>query len=82
MSIHESADVPGAERFWAQLAGIPVSELRRTTLKKHNPKTIRRNTTESYRGCLIIYVAKSADIYRRVEGAWYGIVLGADPTAR
>lgn len=82
MSIHESADVPGAERFWAQLAGIPVSELRRTTLKKHNPKTIRRNTTESYRGCLIIYVVKSADIYRRVEGAWYGIVLGADPTAR
>ncbi|SFT15444.1 hypothetical protein SAMN04487982_108121 [Streptomyces sp. ok210] len=82
VSIHESADVPGAERFWAQLAGIPVSELRRTTLKKHNPKTIRRNTTESYRGCLIIYVVKSADIYRRVEGAWYGIVLGADPTAR
>ncbi|MET7788824.1 hypothetical protein ABZS93_19775 [Streptomyces sp900116325] len=82
VSIHESADVPGAERFWAQLAGIPASERRKTTLKKRNPKTTRRNTTESYRGCLIIYVAKSADIYRRVEGAWYGIVLGADPTAR
>ncbi|WP_406292941.1 hypothetical protein [Streptomyces sp. NBC_00624] len=82
VSIHESADAPGTERFWAQPAGIPASELKKTTLKKHNPKTTRRNTTESYRGCLIIYVTKSADIYRRVEGAWYGIVLGADPTAR
>ncbi|MET9474736.1 hypothetical protein [Streptomyces sp. NBC_00562] len=71
VSIHESADIPGAE-----LAGIPTSALKRTTLKKHNPRTIRKNTTESYRGCLVIYVSKSADLYRRVEGAWYGIVLG------
>ncbi|MFE7793982.1 hypothetical protein [Streptomyces sp. NPDC057460] len=76
VSIHESADIPGAERFWAELAGIPTSALKRTTLKKHNPRTTRKNTTESYRGCLVIYVSKSADLYRRVEGAWYGIVLG------
>ncbi|MDF6042918.1 hypothetical protein LRD69_12265 [Streptomyces sp. JH14] len=82
VSIHESADIPGAERFWAELAGIPTSALKKTTLKKHNPKTTRKNTTERYRGCLIIYVTKSADIYRRVEGAWYGIVLGADPATR
>ncbi|MFD4229522.1 hypothetical protein [Streptomyces sp. NPDC058545] len=76
VSIHESADIPGAERFWAELAGIPTSALKKTTLKKHNPRTTRKNTTESYRGCLVIYVSKSADLYRRVEGAWYGIVLG------
>ncbi|MCX4731609.1 hypothetical protein [Streptomyces sp. NBC_01363] len=28
---------------------------------------------------LIIYVTKSADLYHRVEGTWYGIVLGACP---
>ncbi|MEV8205136.1 hypothetical protein AB0P40_06985 [Streptomyces sp. NPDC079189] len=76
VSIHESADIPGAERFWAEPAGIPTSALKKTTLKKHNPRTTRKNTTESYRGCLVIYVSKSADLYRRVEGAWYGIVLG------
>ncbi|WP_406014594.1 hypothetical protein OG520_24270 [Streptomyces sp. NBC_00984] len=29
------------------------------------------------RGRLIIHVTKSADLYHRVEGTWYGIVLGA-----
>ncbi|MFB7950993.1 hypothetical protein [Streptomyces sp. NPDC056045] len=81
VSIHESGDIAGAEQFWADLAGVPASSLQKTTLKKHNPKTTRKNTAETYRGCLIIYVTKSADLYRRVEGTWYGIVLGADSTA-
>jgi transcriptional regulator with XRE-family HTH domain len=77
--IHESADIAGAERFWAELVGVPTSELKKTTLKKHNPITVRKNTGEAYRGCLSIYVTKSAELYRRVEGAWYGIVLGGSP---
>ncbi|WP_405621935.1 hypothetical protein [Streptomyces sp. NBC_01508] len=80
VSIHESADVPGAEAFWADLVGVDVSAFQKATLKKHNPKTKRKNTAETYRGCLVIYVTKSADLYRRVEGAWYGIVLGAEST--
>jgi hypothetical protein len=79
LSIHESADVAGAERYWAGLVGTDSSSFHRTTLKKHNPKTVRKNTADTYKGCLIIYVTKSADLYRRMEGAWYGIVLGADP---
>ncbi|MGW1492958.1 hypothetical protein [Streptomyces sp. NPDC002402] len=78
VSIHESADVPEAERFWTNLAGVDTSAFQRATLKKHNPRTTRKNTTDAYRGCLVIYVTKSADLYRRMEGAWYGIVLGAD----
>lgn len=78
VSIHESADVPAAEQFWADLAGAAPSVFKKATLKKHNPKTTRKNTSDAYRGCLVIYVTKSADLYRRVEGAWYGIVLGAD----
>ncbi|MFE3252625.1 hypothetical protein [Streptomyces sp. NPDC059209] len=81
VSIHESADIPGAEAFWADLAGVDVSALQKATIKKHNPKTKRKNTADTYRGCLIIYVTESADLYRRVEGAWYGIVLGAKSTA-
>ncbi|GGX22329.1 hypothetical protein [Streptomyces chryseus] len=78
LSIHESADIPAAERFWAALTGVDVADFQRATLKKHQPKTTRKNTAGAYRGCMIIYVSKSADLYRRVEGAWYGIVLGAD----
>lgn len=81
VSIHESADVPGAEAFWADLVGVDVSVFQKATLKKHNPTTKRKNTADTYRGCLIIYVTKSADLYRRMEGAWYGIVLGAKSTA-
>jgi transcriptional regulator with XRE-family HTH domain len=77
VSIHETAEVPTAERYWAAVAGVDVSTFQRATLKRHNPKTVRKNTGGAYQGCLVIYVTKSADLYRRMEGAWYGIVLGA-----
>ncbi|MEU0217966.1 hypothetical protein ABZ281_23930 [Streptomyces sp. NPDC006265] len=75
--IHESADVTEAESYWAKLVDVDASALQRTTLKKHNPRTVRKNIGDSYRGCLAIYVTRSADLYRRMEGAWYGIVGGA-----
>ncbi|MFD4548123.1 hypothetical protein [Streptomyces sp. NPDC058466] len=75
--IHESADVAGAERYWADLVGADRSAFHKTTLKKHNPKTVRKNTGDSYRGCLTIKVRQSAELYRRIEGWWYGIVLSA-----
>lgn len=77
VSIHESADVAEAERFWADLTGVDGSTFQRATLKRHNPRTTRKNTTDAYRGCLVIYVLGSAELYRRVEGSWYGIVDAA-----
>ncbi|MFF0560613.1 hypothetical protein [Streptomyces sp. NPDC004266] len=77
--IHESADVAGAEAYWAGLAGVSVDRLQKTTLKKHNPKTVRKNTGSEYRGCLIIRVAAGSRLYRRIEGSWYGIVEAAKP---
>ncbi|MFE7775647.1 hypothetical protein ACFU5O_17445 [Streptomyces sp. NPDC057445] len=81
VSIHETADVDEAERFWAALADVDAGTFKKATLKRHNPRTTRKNTGETYRGCLIIHVTRSADLYRRMEGAWYGIVLGAGPAA-
>ncbi|KPC83336.1 MULTISPECIES: hypothetical protein [Streptomyces] len=72
--IHQTADVVTAERYWAELVGIDASALQKTTLKKHNPKTARKNTGESYHGCLVIRVSQGAELYRRVEGWWHGIV--------
>lgn len=75
--IHESADVSGAEQYWADLVGADSSAFNKTTLKKHNPKTVRKNTGDNYRGCLVIKVLKGADLYRRIEGSWCGIVEAA-----
>ncbi|MFF9376903.1 hypothetical protein ACF1BB_20470 [Streptomyces griseoluteus] len=75
--IHETADVAGAERFWAEVVDADRTAFNKTSLKKHNPKTVRRNTGDSYRGCLVIKVLKSADLYRRIEGARCGIVEAA-----
>ncbi|MBP8537278.1 hypothetical protein [Streptomyces sp. MK37H] len=78
--IHESAQVADAERYWAETIGVDVTTLERTTLKKHNPKTVRKNVGEGYRGCLVVRVLQGADLYRRIEGWWYGIVVGARST--
>lgn len=78
--IHESADVDGAERYWAGVVGIDASALQRTTLKKHNPKTVRKNIGDDYRGCLVLRVLRGAELYCRIEGWWNGIVAGS--TAR
>ncbi|MDQ0713910.1 transcriptional regulator with XRE-family HTH domain [Streptomyces luteogriseus] len=80
--IHESADVDAAHRFWAELAGIDSSVFAKPTLKKHNPKTVRKNTGDGYHGCLVIAVARSADLYNRIEGWWSGIVAHAEARLR
>ncbi|PAZ11864.1 hypothetical protein CLM62_33210 [Streptomyces sp. SA15] len=77
--IHETADVAGAERYWADLVGIDTPTLQSTTLKKHNPKTVRKNTGDGYYGCLVIRVLQGAELYRRIEGWWYGIVGAVRP---
>ncbi|MEU2869872.1 hypothetical protein ABZ769_11795 [Streptomyces olivoreticuli] len=78
--IHESADIAGAEHFWAEHVGPDIGSFGKTTLKTHNPKTLRKNVGENYRGCLTVRVLQGADLYRRIEGWWYGIVLGAKAT--
>ncbi|MYV57431.1 hypothetical protein [Streptomyces sp. SID3212] len=80
VQIHESADVGAAEQFWADVAGVEVQAFGKTTLKRHNPKTNRKNVGDGYRGCFCVRVVQCADLYRRIEGWWYGIVLGATPT--
>ncbi|MEV0784041.1 hypothetical protein AB0I52_13900 [Streptomyces sp. NPDC050423] len=73
LSIHESADVKAAETWWAELIGVDVSTFQKSTIKKHNPKTVRKNVGDTYRGCLVIRVLQGAELYRRIEGWWHGI---------
>jgi hypothetical protein len=80
--IHDSADVTGAERYWADVVGMPSDSFRKTVLKRHTPRTNRKNTGQNYHGCLQIYVRTSARLYRRMEGLWRGVVEGSDPRHR
>ncbi|MDX2294903.1 MULTISPECIES: hypothetical protein [Streptomyces] len=73
LMIHESADVHDVEQYWAGLVGVSTDQLKPTTLKRHNPLTTRKNTGETYRGCLAVDVAKSAELYHQIEGWWNGI---------
>lgn len=71
--IHESADVPAAEAYWAELVGGDRDRFLKTSLKQHRPKTNRRNVDEAYRGCLTIRVLKSGGLYRQIEGIWWAV---------
>ncbi len=74
VSIHESADVQAAEAFWRQLVDVDEDQFRKPTLKRHNPRTVRKNVGSDYCGCLIINVRRSTQLYRQIEGWWAGII--------
>jgi predicted transcriptional regulator len=74
--VHESADVAAAQRFWLDVTGAHTAQFRSPTLKRHNPRTVRKNTGEDYHGCLRIDVRRSADLYRKIEG-WAAAAMRA-----
>jgi transcriptional regulator with XRE-family HTH domain len=75
LQIHETADVASAERFWLALTGARPEQFRKTSVKRHNPETTRRNTSDGYHGCLRVDVRRSCVLYRKIEG-WASAVTG------
>jgi hypothetical protein len=73
--IHESGDAGAAEQFWQNVAGVPASQFRRTTLKRHVAKTIWPAGQTGYRGCLVVSVLGGRDLYLQIEG-WASAALG------
>jgi hypothetical protein len=66
--IHETADVESAQRFWLEVTGATIDQFATPVMKRHNPKTVRKNVGETHHGCLRIDVRQSADLYRKIEG--------------
>jgi hypothetical protein len=82
LSIHESADVDAATRFWAEALSWPIAEFQKVTLKRHVPRsTNRRNTGSGYHGCLVVTVMRSSGLYRQIEGMWMAITASASKVA-
>jgi len=77
VSIHESADVAAAERFWRKVTGAGPEQFNRACMKRHIAKTVRDNTDDSYHGCLRLDVCRSKDLYRKIEG-WVAAATMAD----
>jgi transcriptional regulator with XRE-family HTH domain len=75
VQIHESADVDAAQRYWQEVTGAPSEQFTKPTLKRHNPKTNRRNVGADYHGCLRVSVYRSSALYRRIEG-WASAAVG------
>lgn len=73
LQIHESADEFAARRWWAEQIGIAADDFGRTTLKRHNPKTLRRNSGSDYHGCLRIRVLQSRALYHVMDGLVQGL---------
>ncbi len=80
LSIHETADIAAAHVYWAEVVRVPTELFQRPTLKRHNPKTVRRNTGQDYRGCLIITVSQSRVLYQQIDGLFHGLVASVSPS--
>jgi len=66
--IHETADASAAQRFWLGVTAASPAQFRKTSLKRHNPKTVRKKVGDDYHGCLRIEVVRSAQLYQKIEG--------------
>ena len=76
VSIHETGDIDGAMQFWADVVDVPAARFGRPMLKRHRPRTNRRNQGVGYHGCLVVRVLGSADLYLQTEGLVHGLVAG------
>ncbi len=76
LSIHESADLEAATRWWADVVNVPAEQFGAATLKRHNPKTVRKNVEAAYVGCLVVRLVKCRTLYQRIDGLWSGIMCG------
>jgi hypothetical protein len=75
--IHENADAAQAQDYWQDVTGLEPRQFRRPSIKRHNPKTVRKNTGANYYGCLVLYVRSSSELYRQIEGWASGAMTGA-----
>jgi transposase len=77
VSIHETADALAATRWWCEQLGLPMTAMRRPTIKRHEARTTRRNTGEDYHGCLSVDVPRSRELYWWIEQTMAAVADGA-----
>ncbi len=56
--------------YWSSITSLPRSQFTKPILKKHNPKSKRRNTGDTYKGLVSIRVRRSTELNQRING-WF-----------
>jgi hypothetical protein len=81
LHVHQNrqADIPNFKKFWMQVTGLQEQDFGTVVIKKHNPKTKRRNVGDTYKGLLAIRVRRSTMLNRQIQGWIYGIIDSAHP---
>lgn len=80
IQIHETADLAAAEEHWRHVLGLPELVFAKETIKRHKPRTVRKNVGDGYHGCVSIYVRNGAELLQQVEGWMIGLLLGVGGT--
>jgi len=59
--------------FWSEVTGFPVSKFDRVYFKKNKIHSFRKNRGPNYSGVLRIWVRRSTDLNRKIQGWTQGI---------
>ncbi len=76
LHIHEvqKSQVPELQKHWLGITGLQKKNLSAPVFKKHEPKTLRKNASQTYRGLVAIRVRRSTILNRRIKGLVKGII--------
>jgi hypothetical protein len=81
VAIHESADIEAAHKFWQEVTSAGPEQFGKPVIKRHNPKTLRKNVGDTYHGCLRVEVRRGRKLYRKIEGwATAAMAVGTSTT--
>lgn len=74
--VHENHKdrIPEIKSFWSKQIAFPESAIAHVYLKKHNPKTIRRNVGQTYQGLVQVNVRSSSTLNRKIAGWIEGVI--------
>lgn len=75
IALHETAKnrVRKVRKYWSDITGFSIDNFQKIDWKKHRVNTKRKNIGEKYFGVLHIYIRKSTNLNRKIEGWIEGI---------
>lgn len=66
------------KKYWLEVAQLTPKAVTSPIIKKHKPKTKRKNIDNEYQGLVSIYVRKSTTLNRQISGWISAIISAAD----
>ena len=80
--LHETADAHTAQMFWRKELDLPATTTVKVYWKRHQRRTNRHNTGDTYHGVMRVRVRRSTILNRRVTGWIQGIAQCVGESAK